>query len=283
MKTLRIGDFTIGHGCPLFLIAGPCVIENADMARRIAANLKQVSSKLGVPLIFKASYDKANRSSIRSFRGPGIKKGLQILAAIREEFHVPVTSDVHSAEEAKDAGGVLDIVQIPALLCRQTDLVVAAAKTGKALNIKKGQFMAPWDMRQVIDKVESVTELKVMLTERGNIFGYNNLVVDFRSLPVLRDFEVPVVFDVTHSVQLPGGRGVSSGGQREFVETLARAGVAAGCDGLFMEVHENPEKALCDGPNSVELCQLEELLNPIVAISCIVRENPLAESIKDEG
>jgi len=254
------------------MIAGPCVIESAGLTLEIARALKGYAAELGLPLIFKASYDKANRTSLTSFRGPGLAQGLEILARVKEETGLPVLSDVHQAAEVEPAARVLDVLQIPAFLCRQTDLVVAAAATGKAVNIKKGQFMAPWDMGQAVDKAFSTGNRKVLLTERGAMFGYNNLVVDFRSLPILRRLGCPVVLDVTHSVQLPGGQGTCSGGQREFIPALARAGVAVGVDALFMEVHPDPERALCDGPNSLPLAQVLPLWRQLQALHRLIRE-----------
>ncbi len=249
---IQITDFSIGDGT-LVLIAGPCVIESAAATLEIARALKEIAGELGLSLIFKASYDKANRTSLSSYRGPGLAKGLEILARVKAEVGLPVLSDVHQVPEVKPAAEVLDILQIPAFLCRQTDLVVAAAQTGKVVNIKKGQFLAPWDMQPVVEKARADGNDKLILTERGASFGYNNLVVDFRSLPLMRGLGCPVVLDVTHSVQLPGGQGTCSGGQRKFIPHLARAGVAVGVDGLFMEVHADPDKALCDGPNSLPL------------------------------
>jgi 2-dehydro-3-deoxyphosphooctonate aldolase (KDO 8-P synthase) len=249
---VQVADFWVGDGA-LVMIAGPCVIEDAALTLEIARALKEIAGQLDLPLIFKASYDKANRTSIDSYRGPGLKAGLEILGRVKAEMGLPVLSDVHQVSEVAPAAAVLDILQIPAFLCRQTDLVVAAARTGKPLNIKKGQFMAPWDMKAVVEKARSTGNNRVLLTERGAALGYNNLVVDFRSLPIMRGLGCPVILDVTHSVQLPGGQGTCSGGQREFIPHLARAGVAVGVDGLFMEVHPEPEKAKCDGPNSLPL------------------------------
>lgn len=261
-----IGDTVLGGGNPLFLIAGPCVIENEDITFYTAQRLKEICNELGIPLVFKSSYDKANRTSLGSFRGPGIDKGLRVLSDVKSRFHLPVLSDIHSVDEVKPASEVLDSLQIPAFLCRQTDLIVAASKTGKAVNIKKGQFLAPWDMKNIIDKAASTGNRNIFITERGTSFGYNNLVVDIRSFPILRSFGYPVVFDVTHSLQLPGGQGSCSGGQREFAGHLARAAVAAGVDGLFMEVHPEPAKALCDGPNMVSLDELPSLLRMVKSI-----------------
>jgi len=253
------------------MIAGPCVIESAELTLAIARTLKDYAAELNLPLIFKASFDKANRTSLTSFRGPGLVKGLEILARVKDEVGLPVLSDVHQVTDVTPAAEVLDVLQIPAFLCRQTDLLVAAAATGKAVNIKKGQFMAPWDMAPVVDKVFATGNRRVLLTERGAMFGYNNLVVDFRSLPILRSLGCPVVLDVTHSVQLPGGKGTCSGGQKEYIPLLARAGVAAGVDALFMEVHPDPEHAFCDGPNSLPLAQVLPLWRHLAALHRLIR------------
>ncbi len=253
-------------------IAGPCVLESEDLACEIAETLKEITTSLGVSFVFKASFDKANRTSLDSFRGPGIDKGLEILAGIRARFGVPVISDIHEAGQAARAGESLDIIQIPAFLCRQTDLLVAAARTGKPINLKKGQFLSPWDMRHAVEKIRATGHKDLMLTERGTFLGYNNLVVDMRSLPVLRSLDCPVIYDATHSVQLPGGAGGSSGGQREFIPPLTRAAVAAGIDGLFMEVHPDPDKALCDGPNSLPLARVKPLLAQLLKIHEIVQQ-----------
>lgn len=250
----------------MVVIAGPCVIESESACLETAQKLKTMTTKLGVPFIFKSSFDKANRLSIDSYRGPGITKGLAILAKVKKKLGIPIVSDVHCFKDVSAVAEVLDIIQIPALLCRQTDLVVAAAKTGKIVNIKKGQFVAPWDMAPIIKKIESTGNRKIILTERGVSFGYNNLVSDLRSLKIMRDLGYPVVYDATHSVQLPGGKGGCSGGQREFVAGLSRAAVAFGCDGLFLEVHANPDGALCDGPNMVSLADLEKLLKQVIKI-----------------
>lgn len=250
----------------LFLIAGPCVIENPRHPHAVAARVKKITGELGIPYVFKASYDKANRSSKDTYRGPGLERGLEILASVRERHQVPILTDVHDVAQVEKAAAVADILQIPAFLCRQTDLVVAAAATGKIVNIKKGQFMAPWDMKTVLEKATSTGNRRVMLTERGTSFGYNNLVVDMRSFPVLRSLGAPVAFDVTHSVQRPGGLGDRSGGEAHFIDTLAPAGVAAGVDGLFMEVHENPARALSDGPNAYPLGRLRSLLLRLVRV-----------------
>lgn len=252
-REVRAGNVIIGGSAPLAFIAGPCVIEDELTVLRNAQRLKKYAETLGIPIIFKSSYDKANRTSVNSFRGPGIKEGLSILNKVRNETGLPVISDVHSIGEAEEAAQVLDILQIPAFLCRQTDLIVAAARTGRPVNVKKGQFLAPLDAANIIVKARSTGNENIMLTERGVTFGYNNLVVDMRSIPIMRNFGFPVVYDATHSVQLPGGQGNCSGGQREFIETLAMAAVSAGCDAVFMEVHENPDNAPCDGPNMLPL------------------------------
>jgi len=270
-REIVTGNVRMGGNRPLVLIAGPCVIENELNTLRTAERLMTICNAVSMPLVFKASYDKANRTSVGSFRGTGLKEGLRILAKVRESLGVPVLSDIHSIEQIPAAAEVLDVLQIPAFLCRQTDLLVAAAKTGRVINIKKGQFLAPWDMENVVGKAQSTGNEQIVLTERGVTFGYNNLVVDMRSLPIMRGTGCPVVFDATHSVQLPGGQGGSSGGQREFVEYLSRAAVATGVDGVFMEVHENPDKALCDGPNSLKLDDLADLLKQLKAIDHIVK------------
>ncbi|MFZ5564944.1 MAG: 3-deoxy-8-phosphooctulonate synthase [Thermodesulfobacteriota bacterium] len=271
--TIVLGDMHIGGTAPLVVIAGPCVIENYDDTLRTAEFLKAVTAKLGIPFIFKASYDKANRSSIHSFRGPGLELGLDILKRVKEQLDVPLLSDVHTEAQMGPAAEVLDIIQTPAFLCRQTDFIVAAAATGKVINIKKGQFLAPLDMVQVVNKALSTGNGNILITERGAMFGYNNLVVDFRAIPIMQQQTgKPVIFDATHSVQLPGGQGTCSGGQREFVACLARAAVAAGANGIFMEVHKNPDKALCDGPNSLPLEQVEPLLAGLSAIRNAVME-----------
>ncbi|RJP94936.1 MAG: 3-deoxy-8-phosphooctulonate synthase [Desulfobacteraceae bacterium] len=266
VNTVRIKDITIGRPAPFVLIAGPCVIEDDQTTYDIAAALKQLSDNLNIPLIFKASYDKANRTSIDSYRGPGIKKGLAVLSDIRKTFGLPIISDVHQVSEVELAGEILDVIQIPAFLCRQTDLLVSAAKTGKPVNVKKGQFLAPWDMRHVVKKIQASGNNNIILTDRGVSFGYNNLVSDFRCVKIMQDLGCPVIFDATHSVQLPGGAGASSSGQREFAPLLARAAIAAGADGVFIETHTNPEKALSDGPNSMRLDDLEALLIQLKAI-----------------
>jgi 2-dehydro-3-deoxyphosphooctonate aldolase (KDO 8-P synthase) len=266
VRSYLISGTKIDLSADLFLIAGPCVIESRDHAFFMASELKKITAAHNVPFVFKASYDKANRTSIKSFRGIGIEKGLGILSDIREKLQLPVLSDVHEPSQCHAAGEVLDILQIPAFLSRQTDLIVAAAQTGKIVNVKKGQFLAPWEMKNVVDKMREAGNERVLLTERGASFGYNNLVVDFRSFPIMQSFGCPVVFDVTHSLQLPGGQGQSSGGQPQYIPHLARAGVAAGVDGLFMEVHDNPAKALSDGPNALNLSLLPALLEQLVEI-----------------
>lgn len=273
MASFTINGFEIGGGHPLVLIAGPCVIETRDIVFRTADFLKELTFSLEIPLIFKSSYDKANRSSKDSFRGPGLYEGLRILADVKEQFDLPVLSDVHRFEEIDAACEVLDVVQVPAFLCRQTDFVIEVSRKAATVNIKKGQFMAPWDMENVLDKVTSTGCERVILTERGYSFGYNNLVADMRSLPLMRRTGWPVVFDATHSVQLPGGQGRSSGGDREMAVSLARAAVACGVDGLFMEVHPRPDSALCDGPNSLSIDVLPRLLSILKDIDAVVRRD----------
>ena len=273
VEKIQIANFQLGGG-DLVMIAGPCVIEDAALTLAIARTLKKYAAELALPLIFKASYDKANRTSLTSFRGPGLEKGLEILGRVKEEVGLPVLSDVHQVSEVAPAAEVLDVLQIPAFLCRQTDLVVAAAATGKPVNIKKGQFLAPWDMAQVVEKARATGNSQIFLTERGTCLGYNNLVVDFRSLAIMRGLGCPVVLDVTHSVQLPGGQGSCSGGQREFVPLLARAGVAAGVDGIFLEVHPEPPKARCDGPNSLALQEVPQLWRTLKALHALMQEHP---------
>jgi len=256
----------VGSGQPMLLIGGPCVLESEEIARQVAGTLREICGRLGLSYVFKASFDKANRTSLDAYRGPGIDEGLRILQKIREEFQVPVISDIHDRSQVPAAAEVLDVLQIPAFLCRQTDLLVAAAGSGKPINLKKGQFLSPWDMRNAVNKIRACGKSQVMLVERGSSFGYNNLVVDMRSLPVMRSFDCPVIYDATHSVQLPGGLGGASGGQREFIAPLSRAAVAAGVDGLFMEIHPDPDRALCDGPNSMPLDQVEDVLARLVRI-----------------
>ena len=270
MREVLIGQVRVGGRAPLVLIGGPCVIESEVFAMKMAESIRKIASPLRVPYIFKSSYDKANRSSIRSFRGPGLNKGLQILKRIKKEFNLPVLSDVHTVEEVEPASEVLDCLQIPAFLCRQTDLVIAAARTGKAVNVKKGQFLAPWEVRNIIEKIEAARNRNILLTERGTTFGYNYLVNDMRSLQVMRGFGYPVLFDATHSTQLPGGEGHRSGGQREFIAGLARAACGMGCDGLFLEVHSRPDKALSDGTNMLALKDLRPLLEEVLQIDAIV-------------
>ncbi len=260
-----------GGGNPLFLIAGPCVIESEMHARTIAERVARLAADAGVPYIFKASYDKANRSSVKSFRGPGMKEGLRILGRIKNELKLPILTDIHEASQAEAAAEVCDVLQIPAFLSRQTDLLAAAAKTGRVVNVKKAQFLSPWDMTNVVEKIAASGNQKIVLTERGASFGYQNLVVDMRSFPILQKLGYPVVFDVTHSVQLPGGQGHASGGQPEFIEPLARAGVAAGVDGIFLETHDNPSAALSDGANALPLSELASLLGRLKELSSLVR------------
>jgi len=259
---------------PLVLISGPCVIESEDITFQVASFLKEVTDRLDIPLIFKSSYDKANRTAIHSFRGPGPHQGLEILARIKKKLGVAVLSDVHRISEIPAAAAVLDVIQIPAFLCRQTDFLIEAARTGKPLNVKKGQFLAPADMINVIEKIKSTGNQKVMITERGASFGYNNLVVDFRGIPIMKATGQPVIFDATHSVQLPGGGGDRSGGQRAFAPVLARAAVAAGADGLFFETHPDPDNALCDGPNSMRLENMENLLATLLKIRAACTRDP---------
>ncbi len=273
VKTLNINGLRIGGNNRVVLIAGPCVIESETTTMRIAGQLKSITSELGIELIFKASYDKANRTSINSFRGPGLKKGLEILAKVKTTYNLPILSDVHSTEQIEPAAQVLAIIQIPAFLSRQTDLLVCAGETGRIVNIKKGQFMAPWDIRHAIQKIESTGNHKIILTERGYTFGYNMLVNDFRVIPIMRDFGYPVVFDATHSVQLPSAAGGVSGGQKEYIEVLAKAAAAVGIDGLFLEVHPHPQKALSDGANSLRLDRLRKLLKTIKVIDEIVKKD----------
>jgi 2-dehydro-3-deoxyphosphooctonate aldolase (KDO 8-P synthase) len=274
METTReivLGSLRLGGGHPLFLIAGPCVIESETHARTIAEQVAKAAADAAVPLIFKVSYDKANRSSVKSFRGPGLKEGLRILGKIKSDLKVPILTDIHEPSHAAPAAEICDVLQIPAFLSRQTDLLAAAAQTGRIINVKKAQFLSPWDMGNVVEKIASTGNNKIVLTERGASFGYQNLVVDMRSFPILRKLGYPVVFDVTHSVQLPGGRGHASGGQPEFIEPLARAAVATGIDGIFLETHENPQAALSDGANALPLSQLAGLLKHLKELSGLVR------------
>ncbi|MFH0839858.1 MAG: 3-deoxy-8-phosphooctulonate synthase [Candidatus Omnitrophota bacterium] len=270
MNIVRLGKMKIGEGNPAVLIAGPCVIEDEKSTMRHAERLKKITEKAKMPFIFKSSYDKANRTSIKSYRGPGIDKGLKILKKVKDSLGVFILSDVHTEEEAKRAGEVLDILQIPALLSRQTNLIVAAAKTKRIVNIKKGQFLSPWDMKRSIEKVRSAGNNKVIITERGTTFGYNNLVSDFRSILIMREFGVPVIYDASHSVQLPGSLGKASGGERRFIEPLIYAAVSVGADGIFVEVHEAPDKAPCDGPNMLPLAELPAILEKMKKIEKVI-------------
>lgn len=270
-RSFDIGKIHFGGKAPLFLIAGPCVIESEAHAMSMAERLGTMASELGVPYIFKASYDKANRTSLSSFRGPGSQEGLRILKKINKQTGLPILTDVHDLSEVGPAAEVCDILQIPAFLCRQTDLLIAAGRSGCVVNVKKGQFLSPWEIGNAAEKIASTGNEKIILTERGSSFGYQNLVVDMRSFPIIKKLGYPVVFDVTHSVQLPGGEGKSSGGQPEFIEPLARAGTAAGADGLFLEVHDNPAKALSDGSNALSLAEFRPLLEKILKISTLVR------------
>lgn len=271
-RLIKVGGVEIGGGRPLAVIAGPCVVENRDSALRHAAALKERADRVGVSYVFKSSYDKANRSSAESYRGPGLKKGLEILAEVKRKIGVPILTDVHEIDQIDAVKQVADILQIPAFLCRQTDFVIAVAQSGAVVNVKKGQFLAPWDMRNVVDKIRSTGNEQILLTERGASFGYNNLVSDMRSLVVMRELGYPVVFDATHSLQLPGGLGNASGGERKYIPALARAGVAAGIDALFMEVHEDPDRALSDGPNSLALDNFESLLESVKAIDALAKD-----------
>ena len=271
LRSIPIGAFRIGAREPLVLIAGPCVIESEGHAMKMAEGLVKIAARAKIPLIFKASYDKANRSSVGSFRGPGLAGGLEILRKIKARFRVPVLTDVHEPGQARAAAEVCDVLQVPAFLSRQTDLLTAAGETGRVVNLKKGQFLSPWEMVNAVEKVKSTGNNQVTITERGVSFGYNNLVVDMRSFPILAKSGCPVVFDVTHSVQLPGGQGDSSGGQPEFIEPLARAGTAVGVDGIFLEVHDHPERALSDGSNALRLDRLPDLLAKLTPIAKLVR------------
>ena len=270
-REISLGTFRFGGGHPLFLIAGPCVIESEAHARMMAEKIAKIAADTGLPYIFKASYDKANRSSGKAFRGPGAKDGLRILGKIKSELRLPVLTDIHDASQAEPAAEVCDVLQIPAFLARQTDLLIAAGKTGRIINVKKAQFLSPWDMGNVAEKVASTGNTKIILTERGASFGYQNLVVDMRSFPVMQKTGYPVVYDVTHSVQLPGGQGHASGGQPEFIEPLALAGVAAGADGIFLETHDNPAAALSDGANALPLAELPALLAKLHELGALVR------------
>ena len=266
LKQVRLNNVTFGNPAEFVLIAGPCVIESEASVLRHAEQISKIARALNIPYVFKASYDKANRSSIASFRGPGIEEGLKILSKVKKEFNVPVLSDIHSVEDVEQAKEVLDILQVPAFLCRQTDLITACAKSKKIVNVKKGQFLPPWDMKNIVEKIELAGNHTILLTERGVSFGYQNLVSDFRAIPIMQSFGYPVVFDATHSVQLPGGLGNASGGQAEFIPILARCAVAAGADAIFMEVHEDPKSAKSDGPNNLPLALLKELLETLKQI-----------------
>jgi 2-dehydro-3-deoxyphosphooctonate aldolase (KDO 8-P synthase) len=270
-REIALGSLRLGGGNPLFLIAGPCVIESEAHARMMAEKIAKIAADAGLPYIFKASYDKANRTSVKAFRGPGAQEGLRILGKIKADLKVPVLTDIHDASQAAPAAEVCDVLQIPAFLARQTELLIAAGKTGRIINIKKAQYLSPWDMGNVAEKVASTGNSKIILTERGASFGYQNLVVDMRSFPIMQRTGYPVVFDVTHSVQLPGGQGHASGGQPQFIEPLARAGVAAGIDGIFLETHDNPAKALSDGPNALPLSDLLALLMKLKGLNSVVR------------
>jgi 2-dehydro-3-deoxyphosphooctonate aldolase (KDO 8-P synthase) len=271
MNEVRVGEIRIGKGNPLVLIAGPCVIENEEITFETAKRLKEICTDLKIPFIFKSSFDKANRTSLSSFRGPGMEKGLRILKDVKKKFSVPVLSDIHSTDEVKPASEVLDLLQIPAFLCRQTDLILSSSRTGKPVNVKKGQFLSPWDVKNIIEKFISTGNNNLLITERGTSFGYNNLVVDFRGIPIIRSFGYPVLFDVTHSLQLPGGEGNRSGGQREFAMPLMRAAVGAGIDGLFIEVHPEPSRALSDATTMIPLAGMENLLRQAKAIHDLFR------------
>lgn len=268
---VKVGPLQIGGGSPLVVIAGPCVIESREAALRHAGALKEKADRAGVPYIFKSSYDKANRSSVDSFRGPGLVKGLEILAEVKAKIGVPILTDVHEINQVAAVKEVADVLQIPAFLCRQTDFVLAVGNSGRVVNVKKGQFLAPWDMRNVLDKILATGNRQILLTERGASFGYNNLVSDMRALVVMRELGYPVVFDATHSLQLPGGLGNASAGERKYIPALARAGVAAGVDALFMEVHEDPDQALSDGPNSLKLEDFEGLLTVVKQLDSLVK------------
>jgi 2-dehydro-3-deoxyphosphooctonate aldolase (KDO 8-P synthase) len=271
-RTFSVGKIRFGGDAPLFLIAGPCVIESETHAMNMAERLGEIASELGIPYIFKASYDKANRSSFNSFRGPQLEEGLRILAEIKKCTGLPILTDVHDVSQVGPAAEVCDILQIPAFLCRQTDLLLAAGRTGRVVNVKKGQFLAPWEIGNAAEKIASAGNQKIILTERGSAFGYQNLVVDLRSFPIMRKFGYPIVFDVTHSVQLPGRAGKSSGGQPEFIEPLARAGAAVGVNGIFLEVHDNPSRALSDGANALPLDEFRALLQKVLRLSALARE-----------
>ena len=276
---MELCGFEVGGGRPFFLIAGPCVVESLQLQLDTAGTLQEMARRLGVPFIFKSSFDKANRSSASSFRGPGLEAGLKILAEVKAQLGVPLLTDVHEDTPLDEVASVVDVLQTPAFLCRQTNFIQAVARTGKPVNLKKGQFLSPWEMGNVVDKARAVGNTQVMVCERGFTFGYNNLVSDMRSLAVMRATRAPVVFDATHSVQLPGGQGTASGGQREFVPVLARAAVAAGIDGLFMETHPDPSKALSDGPNAWPLGRMESLLKTLLALDTTVKSAPYEEDL----
>jgi 2-dehydro-3-deoxyphosphooctonate aldolase (KDO 8-P synthase) len=277
---VKLAGKLVGNDQPLFLISGPCVIESRELTEQIAGRMVEVCAKLSIPYVFKASFDKANRSSGRSFRGPGLEQGLAVLEGVRRRFNVPVLTDVHEDTPLNEVASVVDVMQTPAFLCRQTNFIQAVARCGRPVNIKKGQFLSPWEMAQVVQKARDTGNADILVCERGFSFGYNNLVADMRSLAVLRSTDCPVVFDATHSVQLPGAKGESSGGQREFVPVLARAAVAAGVAGLFMETHPDPDKALSDGPNAWPLARMESLLTMLVELDRIVKSRPYEEALK---
>ena len=268
---MKLVNYEVGNDLPFFLMAGPCVIESEQLVMQVAETMMEITTRLGIPYIFKASFDKANRSSHDSFRGPGIAVGLEILNKVKQQFNIPVVTDVHEYTPLDEVAAIVDVLQTPAFLCRQTNFMQRVARCGKPMNIKKGQFLAPWDMKQVLSKVQVIGNQQVMACERGACFGYNNLISDMRSLEIMKGFDVPVVFDATHSVQLPGGLGHATGGQREFIPVLAKAATAVGIAGLFMETHPNPAEALSDGPNSWPLAQMEELLKVLVAIDRVVK------------
>ena len=273
VREVKITDsITVGNS-EIFLIAGPCVIESEDLVMEVAGKMKEITDKLGIKYVFKASFDKANRTSINSFRGPGLEKGLEILSRVKSKYNLPIATDIHEPWQCKEASKVIDILQIPAFLCRQTDLLIAAAETGKAVNIKKGQFLAPWDMKNVIKKFEEVGNPNIMLCERGTTFGYNNLVVDMRALLEMRKLGYPIVFDATHSVQIPGGQGETTGGNREYVYPLMRSAAAIGIDGIFAEVHPDPDNAMSDGPNMLRLDKIEDVLKSVKKFDDIVKNN----------
>jgi 2-dehydro-3-deoxyphosphooctonate aldolase (KDO 8-P synthase) len=276
---MKLAGHTVGPDQPLFLIAGPCVIEGATLTQEIAGTLVELTAKLGIPFVFKASFDKANRSSGSSYRGPGLESGLAVLESVRRLYNVPVLTDVHEDTPLGEVAAVVDVLQTPAFLCRQTNFILGVARQGKPVNIKKGQFLSPWEMRNVVDKARSTGNHDIMVCERGFSFGYNNLITDMRSLAIMRDTQCPVVFDATHSVQLPGGQGSASGGQREFIPVLARAAVAAGIAGVFMETHPQPEKALSDGPNAWPLARMRSLLETLVELDRTVKNKPFEESL----